>query len=221
VVFEGGTHNEQAPTFDFLDEAYLPLVRRMGARAEASLERYGFYPAGGGAFRLHVGPSRLAPIELVEAGALRSIRAEALFANLPHHVAARELAVVRDALDLPPDRLETRQVKSHGPGNVLSLVIERDTTERVVAFGRRGVRAEAVAEAAVAEAKALVAAEVPVGPHLADQLLLPLALAGGGALRTLEPTMHARTNAAVIERFLGVATRFEAERPGVARVRVG
>jgi RNA 3'-terminal phosphate cyclase (ATP) len=220
VVFEGGTHNDQAPTFDFLREVYLPLLRRMGAGVEASLERHGFYPAGGGVLRLRVRPSRLEPLELVEAGALRAIRAEAIFANLPHHVAARELAVVRDAFDLPPEHLSPREVRSPGPGNVLSLVVERDTTELVAAFGRRGVRAEAVAAAAVAEAKQLLAAEVPVGPHLADQLLLPLALAGRGTIRTLEPTMHTRTNAAVIERFLGVSVAFTEERPGVARARV-
>jgi len=44
----------------------------------------------------------------------------------------------------------------------------------------------------------------PVGRHLADQLLLPLALAGGGSFRTLEPTQHTRTNAGVISRFLEV-----------------
>ena len=42
-----------------------------------------------------------------------------------------------------------------------------------------------------------------MGPHLADQLVLLLALAGGGSFRTLAPTLHTRTQLAVIERFLG------------------
>jgi RNA 3'-terminal phosphate cyclase (ATP) len=33
-------------------------------------------------------------------------------------------------------------------------------------------------------------------------LLIPLALAGGGAFRTLAPTSHARTNVEIVKRFL-------------------
>lgn len=46
---------------------------------------------------------------------------------------------------------------------------------------------------------------VPVGPHLADQLLLPMALAGGGAFLTQHPTAHSRTNVEIIEKFLPVS----------------
>lgn len=221
IVVEGGTHNDKAPSYDFLADVYLPLLRRMGARAELELERYGFYPAGGGAIRLRVEPSRLGPLELLEAGPLRAIRAEAIVARIPFHVAARELAVVRAAFDLPEERAKPREVTSSGPGNVLLVYVERDVTELVTAFGRPRLRAERVAEAAVEEAKALLRADVPVGSHLADQLLLPLALAGGGAFRALGPSSHASTNAEVIRRFLDVSIRFEDEGRGVVRVVVG
>ena len=65
--------------------------------------------------------------------------------------------------------------------------------------------AEQVAERAAAEVQTLLAADAPVGEHLADQLLIPMALAGGGAFRTVAPSLHTRTNAAVVERFLPVA----------------
>jgi RNA 3'-terminal phosphate cyclase (ATP) len=67
-----------------------------------------------------------------------------------------------------------------------------------------------VAQAAADAARDYLLADVPVGPYLADQLLLPLALAGGGSFRTLAPTPHTRTNAEVIERFLEVAIGFAA-----------
>ncbi len=221
VAVEGGTHNDKAPSYEFLADVYLPLLRRMGAVVDLELERYGFHPAGGGAIRLRVAPSRLSPLELFEAGPLRGIRAEAVFAGVPSHVAARELAVVRAAFDLPRERATAREVTSTGPGNVLLVYVERDVTELVTAFGRRGVRAERVAQSAVEEAKALIAADVPVGRHLADQLLLPLALAGGGAFRAIGPTLHTRTNAGVIRRFLDVSVAFEDEGRGVVRVVVG
>src|SRR5687768_8335334 len=48
LVLEGGTHNPMAPPFDFLERVYLPLLERMGPRVSMTLERPGFYPAGGG-----------------------------------------------------------------------------------------------------------------------------------------------------------------------------
>lgn len=56
-----------------------------------------------------------------------------------------------------------------------------------------------------------------VEAHLADQLMLPMALAGGGAFTTAEVTLHSWTNAAVIEAF--TPTRFAVDRQG-ARYRV-
>jgi RNA 3'-terminal phosphate cyclase (ATP) len=53
---------------------------------------------------------------------------------------------------------------------------------------------------------------VPVGVHLADQLMLLLALAGGGSFRTLAPSGHARTQVAVIERLLGRKLTFVEDR---------
>ena len=50
VTIEGGTHNQSAPPFDFLDRTFLPFIRRMGPEVKLSLDRYGFYPAGGGCF---------------------------------------------------------------------------------------------------------------------------------------------------------------------------
>ena len=48
VTISGGTHNQWAPTFDFLDQAFLPQFRKMGGRASADLNAHVFYPAGGG-----------------------------------------------------------------------------------------------------------------------------------------------------------------------------
>ena len=100
---------------------------------------------------------------------------------------------------------------AHGPGNVLLIVQQyQHVTEVFTGFGEPGVRAEVVAERAVKEAEAFARSEAAVGEHLADQLLLPLALAGAGSFTTLEPSSHARTNMDVIGLFLPV--RFEVER---------
>ncbi|MBI4605200.1 MAG: RNA 3'-terminal phosphate cyclase, partial [Planctomycetes bacterium] len=178
VALEGGTHNPLAPPFDFLERAFLPLVARMGPGFTARLERPGFFPAGGGRCTVSVTPApALGPLRLLERGAVRSRRARALVANLPRHIGERELRAVSRSLGWQPSELEAIEVPgSRGPGNavVLEIVCEQ-VTEVFTGFGERGVPAEKVAEAAAGEARAYLESGAPVGPHLADQLLLPLA----------------------------------------------
>jgi RNA 3'-terminal phosphate cyclase (ATP) len=207
LVLSGGTHNPFAPPFDFLVHVFLPWLRRMGAPVEAQLVRPGFFPAGGGELRVDVQPvERLSPVEAMERGRVVMRRATALVANLPLAIAERELRVVARELGWrKKERVAVERNDAAGPGNVLTLHVETPhASEVVTGFGERGLPAERVAKRATRGMKRYLAADVPVGVHLADQLLVPLALAGGGAFRTLPLSSHARTNAALIERFLPV-----------------
>ena len=66
VTVEGGTHNDHAPPFDFLEHAFVPLLRRMGARVDLILDGYGFYPAGGGRVVATISPAgALSPLHLM------------------------------------------------------------------------------------------------------------------------------------------------------------
>ena len=208
VTVRGGTHNPHAPPFEFLAECFFPLLRRMGAGVQGVLERHGFYPAGGGAVRVDVTPGPLAPLELMERGRIVRREAVAAVANLPAHIAEREIGVVAKELGWKRKEMAAREVDAEGPGNVLTLLAASETAcEVVTGFGERGLAAETVARRAAKELRRWPDAHAPVGAHLADHLLVPLALAGGGRFRTVPPSGHTRTNAAVIERFLPVRFR--------------
>lgn len=220
VECEGGTHNPAAPPYDFLAGVYLPVLRQMGAKVTAILHRYGFYPRGGGHVTVDIEPlERWQPLSLTERGVLQAVWARAVVADLPPQIARRELQVVREALGWREQDLVTEVLPpGQGPGNVLLLGMESEhIVEMVVGFGQRGVRAEEVARDACAGARRYLAANVPVGVHLADQLLLPLALAKG-RFRTLTPSSHTETNRFVIEQFLHCRIRFDSE--GVDEVTV-
>jgi RNA 3'-terminal phosphate cyclase (ATP) len=205
VELIGGTHNPFAPPFDFLDRAFLPLVDRMGARVAMTLQRPGFYPAGGGRLRVEISPGPLRRLELLERGEIRSIVCRAVVSSLPDHIAKRELTAVAERLGLADESLELRRYERLGPGNLVMIEVESESLrELFTGFGRRGVPAEKVASEAADEAERYLAANVPVAEHLADQLLLPLTLAGGGALVTLPPSSHTTTNIDTIRRFLDV-----------------
>jgi RNA 3'-terminal phosphate cyclase (ATP) len=227
LTLVGGTHNIYAPPFDFLEKAFLPLVRRMGAGVEIELERAGFYPRGGGRVGVWVTPragrEKFVPIELHERGAAVYRRARAMVAGLRRDVAERELNVVRDELGFGDAELVVEERPAdEGPGNIVTIELGYEhVTEVFTGFGERGVPAERVAAAAVAQSRKYVATGAPVGDCLADQLLVPLALAGGGAYTTGALTRHARTNINTIGLFLdvGIATRDAGE--GRLRVDVG
>jgi RNA 3'-terminal phosphate cyclase (ATP) len=206
IILEGGTHNPFAPPFDFLEKAFLPVINRMGSRVDAILEKPGFYPAGGGRFKVSISPAGLNRIDLLERGNIIHKTARASVANLPVKIANRELKVIREKLEWGRERLKAVEVEnSQGPGNILTVEIESDNiTEVFTGFGEKGISAEKVAKQTVKSVQEYLAFNVPVGRYLADQLLVPMALAGGGKFRTLSPTKHTQTNVEIIKKFLDV-----------------
>jgi RNA 3'-terminal phosphate cyclase (ATP) len=223
VKLQGGTHNPLAPPFPFLERAFVPLLRRMGATLSLRLVRHGFYPAGGGELVAEIQPAqRLDTINLTERGAPGACYAESLIAGLPAHVAQRELAAMGQALGWKEDQLRIRGLPGvQGPGNALVVTLEyAAVTEVFTAFGEKGLPAEAVAQNAVAEVRGYLSSEAAVGPHLADQLLLPMALAGGGCFTTSSVTAHTHTNAEIIRKFLALDIDIEPSGPSAYGITV-
>jgi RNA 3'-terminal phosphate cyclase (ATP) len=212
IVIEGGTHNFAAPPFDFLERAFLPLICRMGPKVSVKLERYGFYPAGGGRFAAEIEPRpSLTPIHLGVRGPIRSERVRAIVANLSRRIAEREVKKVEAMLSCPRECLSIEETRnSPGPGNIVFIEIASDdVTEVFSSFGRLGVASERVADEAVRQAREYLVSRAAVAEHLTDQLLLPMALAGEGSFTATKLSMHARTNIEVISKFLPV--RFEVQ----------
>ncbi len=219
IVVDGGTHNPLAPSFEFLAAAFMPLLARMGGAASLRLIRHGFVPAGGGKLELSVSPSTLTAMRLLERGPIIARRACALLSSVPNQVATRELGVVRAELGFAREETRVEAVASDGPGNVLSVELEyENVTELFIGFGERGVQAERVAHRVCDEARAYLATDAPVGTHLADQLVIPLAMAGGGVFRTLALSEHTRTQLALVPRFLDVPMKATPEGTGATNL---
>jgi RNA 3'-terminal phosphate cyclase (ATP) len=211
VTIQGGTHNTMAPSFEYLDRVFLPLARRMGFNAKLNLHRHGFYPAGGGKITAEISPFNSAsPFVLEERGKLVSRKASALFANLPAEIALREIKELKKSLHLEDHETTPLQVDADGPGNILMFeVMHEHVTEIFSAHGEMRVSAEQVAHKVSRAAEKYLDVPAAIGPHLADQLLLPMALTGGGHFTTLRATPHTITNAAIIEKFLPVEISIE------------
>ena len=223
ITIEGGTHNLAAPPFDFLQRCFLPVICMLGPKVAVNLERHGFYPAGGGRFTAVIEPcAQLSPIDLTERGDITHRKATAIVANLSRAIAQRELDTVARLLNWEKEPMEIVEAKnSVGPGNIVLIDVASSTgvAEQFCGFGRLGASAESVATEAVKEARAYLVSSAAAGEHLADQLLLPFALAGGGVFTATRLNRHARTNMQVISTFLPV--KFVAcEETGRIRVEV-
>jgi RNA 3'-terminal phosphate cyclase (ATP) len=224
LVLEGGTHNMMAPPFEFIERVFLPVINRMGPQVTARLTRHGFFPRGGGRIEVDIAPGKLGPIDCLDRGASKSVSARALFAALPFDIAEREIKTARKLLpDWPEEAFSVRQLpEEQGPGNALLLEAAFEhATEIVTGFGKLGVSAESLAKTAAQRMAGFLASDAFAGPYLADQLLLPFALAGGGSFTTVKPSQHARTAADVIERFTGQCWVFVQQASGSHLVRRG
>lgn len=218
ILLEGGTHNPFAPPFDFIEKSFLPILRKMGPGVTCKLERPGFYPAGGGRFTVAINPSpRLQQINLLERGKVCRHECRAVVAQLPRSIGEREIKVVCEKLGWSAEHVQVVSCRqSLGPGNILVVELESENvTEVFTGFGTRGTLAEDVAKGAVREVRRYLEAGVPVGKYLADQLLLPMTLAGGGSFRTLAPSLHTTTNIEVVRRFVDIGIEC---RPAAANI---
>jgi RNA 3'-terminal phosphate cyclase (ATP) len=209
----GGTHNPMAPPFHFLERCFAPLLRRLGAASDLELRRLGFYPAGGGEIDVCIHPAAetLRPFDLTHRGLPVEAYAECLAPALPDAVARRELDHLGRALGWAAEQLRTPPVRQNeGPGNALmATLVYENVVDLFTQFGEKGVSSDDVAGVLVKEVRAYQSSAAALGPHLADQWALPLALAvwrraGEAAYTCTELTDHATTNFAVIERFLPV-----------------
>ncbi len=207
----GGTHVPWSPPFHYLSEVLLPTLKSMGVVAEAFIERYGFYPKGGGKIQLKINPVQgLKPISLVDRGSLKKIRGLSAISNLPRHVAERqkEQAVKRIQKDLKIDAEITLlyNVPSNGPGSFLFLLAEYEkTVAGFSSLGSRGKPAEKVSDEAVEALKNYIESDGCIDPHLADQLTPFMALAkGNSSFTTTQITEHLLTNLWLIQHFLEV-----------------
>ncbi len=221
----GGTDNPMAPPFDHLQATFLPLLNRMGPNVTTELVQHGFYPAGGGEIIVRINPcTAFLPLSLLQRNKSTENSATVRTANLPDHIAQREIQTIARLSGWSKNQFYLDQVKSPGPGNVVFLTANSQSiTETFTAFGQVGIRAEDVANKAWKQFERYIHFDAPVGIYTADQLLLIMAIAAwqgnsGSVFRTLPLSEHSLSHLMLIERFLGLKPRINEEPNGVVQI---
>ncbi len=208
LSLEGGTHNPMAPPYEFLNEVFLPALGLAGVACELNLGNAGFIPVGGGELRARIAPCPgLAPLDITTRQSYDPPTLRLVYRNLPPGILERTMAGAREIF---PDIVATFEAAAPGPSTGLCALVSvkgSGLSEIASVCGDRGIRAEQVGRRAAKPLRDFLGAAVPVGRHLADQLLIPMALAGEGIFLTMKPDPHVTTNIAVIERFLPITFR--------------
>ncbi len=206
LTVRGGTDVKWSPPLDYHRLVKFPLLRRLGLRASIDLDRRGFYPAGGGEVTLRLAPSSLAPIELTTAEPVESARvySTATEGLADANVAERQMTAAVERLAeraVPVVERSTTYVDADSPGSAVVVRLDRGTvTTGADALGEPGTPAEEVGEAAAERALEVVDSTAPVDRHLADQLIVFLALSGG-EIAVPAVTDHVASNASLMAAF--------------------
>jgi len=222
VTVTGGTHNPWAPPFDFLAETFLPAIGTAGFDADCKLEKYGFFPAGGGKIALDVRPRQEKsnqPIDFCEPAENIQIQARVYTAKLPDHIAQRQKKLLLQT-KLKFQNIEHIEVTdSDGPGNCIMIRLVATSggslkaegfgdgsprTTVFTAFGQRGKPSEKVVGEVVSLAEDFLLSGAAVDRFSADQLLIYMAISKSGCYTTNDLTTHLTTNIETIKKFLPV-----------------
>ncbi len=214
VHISGGTHVPWSPPFHYLQSVFSPALKAMGGELDLEILTWGWYPKGGGVVRASVYPTGgLKAIRYLNRGNLRDIQVLSAFSNLPLRIAKRQkdqaLTRLRHLGITPHTRIE--DAPSPGQGTALFLAVQFEgSTAGFTSLGREGKKAEAVADDACDLLIGFLDGGGVIDRHLADQLVLYMALAEGySTFLTKNITEHLLTNIWVIERFLQVTFAVE------------
>ncbi len=207
ITVSGGTHNPMAPPFEFFKESFLGVLQAMGAKVSVQLNRYGFFPQGGGEVVLSVQPSSLHPISIQECGKLLSTSATIINLKKSPSLIREQESAIKKFLSI--NSIQAISSMPVGPGNAVVIQQEYESITTVMTgILKRGRSPKIMAQVVAEKMSAYNGQKCAVDHHLADQLLLPLLLAGGGSFTTTAPTLHSTTNAEVIRLFTGVCPQF-------------
>ena len=221
VVVEGATFAVASLGAEALRQSVAPVLCQMGADVRVTVERIGFAPVGGGRVVVDVQPAPLAAVDLETRGPEGGRRVRAVVSGVPVRIARRMLAAAADALGGAPETFALSVVDAAGPGAaLLAEIASGDGVAAVSAVGAPGVAATEVAARLAGRVRAFEASAAPVVPEAVPALVVPLALAGGGALRTCGLGTRARLAVEAVWQ-AGIAVRVLDEPGGAVRVLVG
>ncbi len=208
LVVCGETYNPNTLTFDAFERSTLAAHRKQGLVAYPNLIKAGFGYGAKGEVALEVEPSGLQSVDWSKRGALLGGQAIIVTSELPENVGERGVAESERTFKSIGIAAECEAIEVHSrePGAFVTLIVSFEKgMASFPAIGARGVRIEQIVQRAFEPLQPWLSSDATVDPYLADQLMLPAALAEGKtSYKTSLITQRLITTAWVIKQFLPI-----------------
>jgi len=214
ITIKGGTHVPFSPIYHYISEVFLPMLGRIGIKVESSINKYGFYPKGGGEIRLKTFPVReISGLTLLTRGKLLKLLGYSGVANLPLNIAERQRNSLLQELYPESAEIQVLNVSSQGQGTFIFLKALFDNTiSGFSSLGQRGKPAEKVGKEVAIQFVDFYNSLACLDPYLSDQIVIYLCLASGNSsFTTSRITQHLVTNLWIIEKFLNIHYEIEGD----------
>lgn len=223
ISIKGGTHVPFSPCFHYLKLQWTPYMNRIGFDIDIDMKRAGFYPKGNGEIGVAIKPvghidnfskmDNLTNLLLKERGGLKVVRGISSIGNLDINIANRQRRQVLKRLSEHglSCEIDTETMVAFGKGTMVLLLASFDNGQCCYfSLGAIGKRAEDVANEACDGLIYFMRHKGVIDEHMADQILLPLALCKGiSCIATPKVTQHILTNIETIKIFLPVKIEVE------------
>lgn len=207
VTIEGGTHVAWSPPFHYMDQVLRPLLSPLGFSFSLRIERWGWYPKGGGTIQATILPHREneKPLEWTDRGSLKGIQGISVVSNLPLSIAERQKEKARKMLSSRGLKADMSLLEAPSPGTGTFFFLKALFENGVAGFsslGKRGKRAEEVSAEAVNGLLLFLDSKAALDQYSADQMIPYLACLGGKhSFSTSCITQHLLTNIWVTRKF--------------------
>ena len=203
----GGTDVPGSPTINYYKKVFAYYLEKFGVSLKINVERYGFYPKGGGKVNVEVGGIKnLNSVRFVERGELKEISAFSIASKelQKAKVAERQLFGLESVLGKIKGSYQYVDTSSIGT-SLLAIAEYENCILGKDGLGEKGKRAEEIGREVGIELKKGIESNACLDKFMADQILIFAALAKGTSEFTIEEfTDHVNTNMITCERLLNV-----------------
>lgn len=222
LTITGGTDVKWSPSIAYFEKVFCSILKRMNAHVQVTVNKYGFYPKGGGRVTAVIHPwDQKKGLNLTERGPVRTLEVVSIASSFLEkaRVAERQYQAFEKCFPGYPVVGNTSYVDTLNPGSSLcGVAFCEHSVLGADSLGERGKPAETVGRDAAGFLQEEIDSKAALDVHMGDQIIPYLALAEG-EVTISQISNHTRTSIWVCQQF--VNTKVTIEGTNVTAVRVG
>ena len=207
----GGTDVKWAPSWDYFEHIFLPMLKKMGFTVKPNLIKRGYYPKGGGEAEIKINPcSTLKPLQLNFEPVYENVEGIINISSLPEHISKRiQHTVIKNMLKRSiMSAIKVKKYSSPSPGT--GITIWSSSKKSIIGstfLGEKSISSEELGEMVTNELLSDIDSGATLDVYAFDQLLPYMVLARNNGPSTCivrNISNHTQTNMWLLKQFFDV-----------------